>query len=86
MHIKIKFLYFTGIGEFAPRDSYMNVLLYYSCYFTSYRLEEEDCAVLGSQWQGQVSDSGAFALHFSHMPLSLSFLDFRSSDEEMQQM
>lgn len=41
MHIKIKFLYFTGIGEFAPRDSYMNVLLYYSCYFTSYRLEKE---------------------------------------------
>lgn len=65
LHIKIKFLYFTGIGEFAPRDSYMNVLLYYSCYFTSYRLEEEDCAVLGSQWQGQVSNSEAFALHFN---------------------
>lgn len=46
MHIKIKFLHFTGTGEFALRDSYMNVLLYYSCYCTSYRLEEEDkCSV-----------------------------------------
>lgn len=59
MHIKIKFLYFTGIGEFAPRDSYMNVLLYYSCYFTSYRLEEEDCAVLGSQCRAQALTPGA---------------------------
>ena len=46
MHIKIKFLHFSSIGEFSPHDSYMNVLLYYSCYFTSYRLEEEDkCSV-----------------------------------------
>lgn len=57
MHIKIKFLHFTGIGEFAPRDSCMNVLLYYSCYFTSYRLEEEG--------QGRVSNSKAFAVHFN---------------------